>query len=111
MKKQKKSLTKRAKDILLERTEYQSPYGSPEIIECMKQSEAREWIRRYRQKIGEAGSVNAQSWWLQVCVDIERIRGKDALDDLRRRMNAEKSLQQKKLVGEGVGTNHEKKCD
>lgn len=94
MKKPKKSLTKPEKAIPLERTSYVSPYGSPEILEHMKQCEAREWIRRYRDKIGERGSVNAQSWWAQVANDIERIRGKQAIDDLRRRMNEERKNEQ-----------------
>ena len=94
MKKQKKSLTKPVKAILLERTSYQSPWGSPETLEFLKQSEAREWIRRFRQKIGEQGSVNAQSWWVQVCADIEKRRGAEALADLKRRMNEERKNDQ-----------------
>jgi len=94
MKKPKKSSTKREKALLLERTSYVSPYGSPETLEHMKQCEAREWIRRFRQKIGEAGAVNAQSWWVAVCSDIERIRGADALADLKRRMNLERKNEQ-----------------
>ena len=94
MKKPRKSSTKPEKAILLEKPPYQSPYGSPEILEEMRQSEAREWIRRFRQKIGERGSVNAQSWWAQVANDIERIRGKEAIDDLRRRMNEERKNEQ-----------------
>ena len=94
MKKPKKSSAKPEKAIPLERTSYVSPYGSPETLEHMKQCEAREWIKRYRQKIGERGSVNAQSWWAQVAADIERIRGKEAIDDLRRRMNEERKNEQ-----------------
>ena len=90
MKKPKKSSTKPEKAIPLERTSYVSPYGSPEILEEMKQSEAREWISRYRKKTGELGSVNALSWWEGVVSDIERIRGKDAATELRWRMNQEK---------------------
>ena len=56
---------------------------SQETITHMRQCEAREWIKRYRKKIGEVGSVTARSWWLQVCDDIEKRRGKAALDDLR----------------------------
>lgn len=66
------------------------PSMSPETFEWMRQSEAREWIARYRKKIGEVGSVNAQSWWEKVISDIERIRGKDAANELRWRMNQEK---------------------
>lgn len=90
MKKPKSSSTKSEKAIPLERTSYVSPFGSPEILEEMKQSEAREWISRHRTKIGELGFANAQSWWAKVVSDIERIRGKEAADDLRRRMNEER---------------------
>jgi hypothetical protein len=57
----------------------------------MKNCEAREWIKRHKTKIGEVGSVAARSWWLQVCDDIAKRRGQEALDDLRARMNKEKA--------------------
>lgn len=94
MKKPRKSSPKREKAIPLERPPYQSPYGSPETLEFLRNSEAREWIRRFRKKIGEQGAVNAQSWWAGVVSDIERIRGKAAADDLRYRMNKEREHEQ-----------------
>ena len=90
MKKPRKPSTKQEKGIRLERTSYVSPYGSPETLEHMKNCEAREWLRRFRTKVQQQGSVNAQSWWQQVCGDIEKKRGAEALADLRRRMNEER---------------------
>jgi hypothetical protein len=52
----------------------------------MELCEARDWVRRYQAKIGEVGSVKAQSWWEQVKLDIEKKRGKHALETLRRNM-------------------------
>ena len=54
--------------------------------ETIRNSEAREWIARRRRKTGEVGLEAAQSWWETVKVDIEKIRGKQGLDDLIRRM-------------------------
>jgi hypothetical protein len=60
-------------------------------LRAPKNCEAREWISRHKTKIGEVGSVAARSWWLQVCDDIAKRRGPEALDDLRSRMNKEKA--------------------
>jgi hypothetical protein len=64
---------------------------SPETLEHMRNCEAREWIVRYKKKIGEVGSAPAQSWWEKVKSDIKRIRGEDALQDLINRMNKERA--------------------
>lgn len=53
----------------------------------MKDCEAREWIARHKRKRDELGEYDATTWWRGVVQDIERIRGKEAADDLRRRMN------------------------
>lgn len=90
MRKRKESSTKAEKVLTTTDEPYVSPYGSPETLEHMKNCEAREWISRYRKKIGEVGSVPAQSWWEGVASDIERIRGKDAATELRWRMNQER---------------------
>lgn len=96
MKKPRKSSAKPVKAVMLERTSYVSPYASPEILEHMKNCEAREWIARFRRKTGELGAVNAQSWWVKVCSDIERSRGTAALEDLRSRMNKERTNDREK---------------
>jgi hypothetical protein len=67
--------------------------GRPVSSSAIRRSlcEAREWISRHKTKIGEVGSVAARSWWLQVCDDIAKRRGPEALTDLRSRMNKEKA--------------------
>lgn len=92
MRKPAKPLTRPEKAILLERTAYVSPFGSPETLNHMKDCEAREWMARYKKRAGEVGAVPAQSWWAQVCSDIERRRGAAALNDLRDRMNNQRKL-------------------
>ena len=56
----------------------------------MRQCEAREWIRRYRQKIGELGSGQGRAWWERVKEDIARRRGKAALASLVKQMEEER---------------------
>ena len=60
------------------------------LRETMRQTEAMEWIRRYRKKALEEGRGEAQYWWQQTLLDIARRRGESAADDLRRRMNEQK---------------------
>jgi hypothetical protein len=91
MKKPRKPLTKSVRVAPSPRPKYDDPFGSPETLERLKNCEAREWIKRYKTKTGEVGSVAARSWWLKVCDDIEKRRGKPALDDLKTRMNKEKA--------------------
>lgn len=65
-------------------------YGSPETLEHMKRCEAREWIRRYRAKVKESGSMQARGWWADVISDIEKIRGKKTTTELLYWMSKEK---------------------
>ena len=60
------------------------------LRETMKQTEALEWIRRYRKKALEEGRGEAQYWWQQTLADIAKKRGQAAADDLRKRMNEQK---------------------
>ena len=62
-----------------------------EIQETLRQSEAREWIRRYRKKAKEEGQSEAWSWWQKTLSDLVKKRGQPAVDDLRKRMNDEGS--------------------
>jgi len=57
-------------------------------LQEMRQSEAREWILRYQQKIKDMGKEKATAWWQATIADIARRRGEVAADDLRKRMNA-----------------------
>jgi len=60
------------------------------LREIMRQTEAMEWIRRYRKKALEEGRGEAQYWWQQTLLDIAKKRGQAAADDLRKRMNEQK---------------------
>ena len=60
------------------------------LRETMRESEAREWIKRYRKKALEEGRGEAQYWWQQTLADIAKKRGQSAADDLRKRMNEQK---------------------
>ena len=91
MKKPRKTSTPSVRVALSPRPQYDDPFGSPETLEHLKNCEAREWLSRHKTKTGEVGSVAARSWWLQVCDDITKRRGPEALTDLRNRMNKEKA--------------------
>lgn len=60
------------------------------LQEIMRNTEAVEWIKRYRKKAMEEGRGEAQYWWQQTLQDIAKKRGQAAADDLRQRMNAQK---------------------
>ena len=55
--------------------------------ETLRQSEAREWVKRYRKKIKEEGKAEAYAWWHKTLSDLVKKRGQAAVDDLRKRMN------------------------
>ena len=57
------------------------------LRETMNQTEALEWIRRFKKKALEEGGGEAQYWWQQTLADIAKKRGQKAADDLRQRMN------------------------
>lgn len=69
-----------------------SPSELSNLRVTMTQSEAREWIQRYRKKTMEYGQSEAYSWWQTTLADIAKRRGKQAAEDLRSRMNALKEL-------------------
>ena len=58
-----------------------------EMQETLRQSEAKEWVRRYKKKQMEEGKAEASAWWLKTLSDIVKKRGQPAADDLRKRMN------------------------
>lgn len=60
------------------------------LQEIMRNTEALDWIKRYRKKALEEGRGEAQYWWQQTLLDIAKKRGESAADDLRRRMNEQK---------------------
>jgi hypothetical protein len=57
------------------------------LRETMKQTEALEWIKRFKKKALEEGRGEAHYWFQQVIADIAKKRGQQAADDLRQRMN------------------------
>ena len=57
------------------------------LREIMRQTEALEWIRRFKKKALEEGRGEAHYWFQQVLADIAKKRGQQAADDLRQRMN------------------------
>jgi hypothetical protein len=60
------------------------------LQETMKNSEAREWMARYRKKALEEGRGEAQYWWQQTLTDIAKRRGQAAANNLKKRMNEQK---------------------
>jgi len=57
------------------------------VLEFMRESEAREWVERYRKKAKELGYGEANAWWADTIEAIEKKRGKNGADELRQRMN------------------------
>jgi hypothetical protein len=53
-----------------------------EMLETLSQTEAKEWIKRYRKKRQELGKQKAQAWWESIKVDIKKKRGQDGHDTL-----------------------------
>ena len=64
-----------------------TPQQRSELLETMRQMEAREWVQRYRKKARDLGKIKASAWWSQVYLEIEKRRGLAAAADLRKRMN------------------------
>lgn len=59
-------------------------------MDHFKDSEAREWVKRFNKKALEEGRGEAQYWWQQTLQDIAKNRGQQAANDLRKRMNEQK---------------------
>jgi hypothetical protein len=57
------------------------------LRETMNQTEALEWIKRFKKKALEEGRGEAHYWFQEVIADIAKKRGQQAADDLRQRMN------------------------
>ena len=53
-----------------------------EMLETLRQTEALEWIRRYRLKAKEIGQQRAKAWWENTKADIKKRRGQAGLDTL-----------------------------
>jgi len=64
-----------------------TPQERSQLLETLKQTEAREWILRYKRKAKELGKLKASAWWQITLSEIEKKRGSVAANDLRQRMN------------------------
>jgi hypothetical protein len=58
------------------------------LRETMTQTEAKEWVMRYKKKMREDGRKEAWWWWQAILEDITKKRGPKAAEELRERMNA-----------------------
>lgn len=61
----------------------------------MRDCEAREWIKRYKDKAKTIGATGASNWWQDHLTVMERIRGEFATLDLRRRMTEQQKKAKK----------------
>ena len=87
MNKQTESLTNKKMEPDTPSSKSQKHYGSQGTLNLMKETEALEWISRFNEKSYEHGPREAKLWWSRVILDLEKIRGKPAVDELRERMN------------------------
>jgi hypothetical protein len=63
------------------------PHECSQLLETLKNTEAKEWIARHKRKQYDLGTMNASGWWRQTLYDIGQRRGLAAAEDLRKRMN------------------------
>jgi len=64
-----------------------TPHECSQLLETLKNMEAKEWILRYKRKVKDLGKMSASGWWYQTLSDIEKKRGLVAANDLKKRMN------------------------
>ena len=60
------------------------------MLETLRQTEARDWIRRYRLKAKQFGKQKAQAWWLDVKMSLKKRRGQAGLDTLTQEMERQR---------------------
>ena len=68
---------------------------TPEELEHMRDCEAREWIKRYKEKARMTSAIEASNWWQDHLEHMRRIRGESATLDLRRRMTEQQKKAKK----------------
>jgi len=98
VKKQTKSSTKSVKAIPAQRIAPMKHSVSLETQQHMRECEARDWMKRRLQKIGELGSEAAQLWWAGVKNDIDKRRGVGASAELVKRMEVERAKRNSSTV-------------
>jgi hypothetical protein len=69
---------------------------SPEELEHMRNCEAREWIKRYKEKAKTIGLTATATWWQEHLTVMQKIRGESATLDLRRRMTEQQKQEKKR---------------
>ncbi|CAB5222716.1 hypothetical protein UFOVP379_28 [uncultured Caudovirales phage] len=62
------------------------------MLETLRQTEARDWIRRYRLKAKQLGPQKAQAWWLDVKTSLKKRRGQAGLDTLIAEMERQRDV-------------------
>jgi len=62
------------------------------MLETLRQTEARDWIHRYRLKAKEFGQQQTQLWWLDVKMSLKKKRGQDGLDILIAEMEKQRDV-------------------
>ena len=62
------------------------------MLETLRQTEARDWIRRYRLKSKQFGQQKAQLWWLDVKMSLKKRRGQAGLDTLIAEMERQRDV-------------------
>jgi hypothetical protein len=62
------------------------------MLETLRQTEARDWIRRYRLKAKELGQQQTQLWWLDVKMSLKKRRGQAGLDTLIAEMERQRDV-------------------
>jgi hypothetical protein len=63
-----------------------------EMLETLRQTEARDWIHRYRLKAKEFGQQQTQLWWLDVKMSLKKKLGQDGLDTLITEMEKQRDV-------------------
>jgi hypothetical protein len=56
-----------------------------------RETEARDWLRRYRLKVQELGQAKAQTWWRETIEVIQTKRGHGSVTTLQADMNRMKN--------------------
>ena len=69
---------------------------SPEELEHMRNCEARDWIRRFKEKAKMIGLIATNTWWQEQLTAMQKIRGESATLDLRRRMTEQQKKEKKR---------------
>ena len=60
------------------------------MLETLRQTEARDWIRRYRLKAKQLGT--AQAWWEGVKSSLKKQRGQGSVDTLVAEMERQRDI-------------------